>query len=112
MIMTDTFTWAVLDDVSTRHKPEINKTKLGGMFEQRTRRGMVNNLPSYQIKVPGDRARLAEIDAFLVRHAGVDSFIWTPPRSTVPGRFVCETWSVTEKGQRGQVSATFRQVLA
>ncbi|MFK5130965.1 phage tail protein, partial [Glaesserella parasuis] len=50
-------------------------------------------------------------DAFLDRHGGYKSFLWTPNSST-QGKFRCDEWKTNQQQGFWTLSAQFREVVA
>lgn len=110
--MPETFGWPVLRPVQKGHKPKVKTVAYGDGYEQRTRHGLNNDLPTYQVKVQlSDRAAAAVVNNFLRERAGAESFLWTPP-GEAEALFKCEQWRVIDKIRPIIITATFKQVVA
>lgn len=109
--MAETFNWTVKNNVRIKHKPQFKKTTFGEGYEQRTRKGINTDLPSYSVTIIPKPDEIEAVDSFLKAHNGVDFFEWTQARHASPIRVVCETWTVNDETHRATITAVFRQVV-
>ncbi|MBC2680630.1 phage tail protein [Pseudomonas baltica] len=101
------FTWCARIDGTSTPEYRVRTSKFGDGYEQVAGDGLNNRSDSWALTFAvGEKAAL-EIKAFLDRHGGFKSFLWTPPlgelgfyRSTAP--------TVTSHGaDRYTLTATF-----
>ncbi|EAZ7386624.1 phage tail protein, partial [Salmonella enterica] len=51
------------------------------------------------------------LEAFLSRHGGVKSFLWTSPYTWTQIRVICRKWSISVGSLWVTVTTTFEQVV-
>jgi phage-related protein len=110
--MALTFDWAESIGTQVQVEPKVVTVRMGDGYAQRSPDGL-NNMPdNWDMRftavypVAGD-----EIVAFFKAHGGWIAFQWTPPRSTVPGLYICKQWSRTLPDVLGlsDISARFER---
>jgi phage-related protein len=106
----ETFTWQ-----TERGEGEIKQatrtTKFGDGYAQTVADGINNKSQSWPFSHTASEARIKEIMAFLDRHQGAKSFLWTPPLGEV-GFYKCNGYKPAPKGGKVfTLSATFEQVF-
>lgn len=101
--------------VRMRKQPNVRTVKFDEMgYELRSRRGPNSNLQVWD--VPFDVCSIQQannIENFFDAHGGVDWFWWTPPRQTLPRRFVCKEWTrepVNGSRTHDRMTAVFEEV--
>lgn len=108
-----TFTFIPDFNASADRQPRVRTARFGDGYEQRQGDGL-NTLPEIWTLTFNNRAT-SEIDAietFLRLEGGVTTFDWTPPRSAVPGKYICRRWQRSPvSGALDSLSATFEQVF-
>ncbi len=85
------FTWHPRVNASSTVDFAIRKAKFGDGYEQVSGAGINPKSTRWSVDFVGDAKYIAEIIAFLDRHAGHRPFIWTPPL-TNKGLFRCENY--------------------
>lgn len=95
-----TFTWTPDYPASSERTPRVKSVRFGDGYEQRIGDGLNTLLPSWSLSFSfRETAEIDALEAFLITHAGVHNFTWTPPRSTTAGRYICRSWTRTvERG--------------
>lgn len=88
-------------------EPLVSVTKFGDGYEQRRPAGLNNNLEKYSVTIRVKRGEVRYLRDFLNRHAGVKSFMWTPPYSYQPIKVVCRKWS----SKVGMLNVTFTTIF-
>lgn len=109
----ETFTWAATGaSAQGSVKLRTRSAKFGDGYEQVVQDGINNRIASWSLKFVGDAARVAAIQAFIDRHGGAKSFLWTPPLGG-QGRYrVGEYTPAVEAGGVYSLSATLVQSFA
>lgn len=104
----ETFTWrAAGGSTQGSVKLRTRSAQFGDGYRQVVQDGINNRTRSWPQKFVGDEKRIRAIQAFIDRHAGAKSFLWTPPLSE-QGRFRIEEYTpVVEAGGVYSLSATF-----
>lgn len=75
----ETFTWCPYVSATSAPEYRNRSSKFGNGYEQIVGDGPNNLVDSWPLTFVGKEAEVAEIKAFLDRHAGHKSFFWTPP---------------------------------
>lgn len=109
----ETFTWrAAGSSAQGSVKLRTRSAQFGDGYQQVAPDGINNRTSSWPLRFVGDAARIGAIQAFIDRHAGAKSFLWTPPLG-VQGRYrVGEYTPAVEAGGVYSLSATFVQSFA
>ncbi|MGO2975928.1 phage tail protein [Hafnia alvei] len=103
----ETFRWKIDPDMGVESEPLVSVTKFGDGYEQRRPAGLNNNLEKYSVTIRVKRGEVRYLRDFLNRHAGVKSFMWTPPYSYQPIKVVCRKWS----SKVGMLNVTFTTIF-
>lgn len=88
------FTWLPAPGARCSEKPTVDPIKFGDGYEQRVGRGINADPCKWALKFT---RYVPEVLAFLKRHGGRTSFIWTDPLG-VSSVFICREWSVGHLG--------------
>lgn len=91
-------------------KPNVSKVTFGDGYEQVAPKGLNHNLRTYSVSFSGAEERIRQIEAFLDRHGGYKSFLWTP-YGAAQGKFRCDEWSSSCQSGFGTLSTQFREVI-
>lgn len=107
-----TFTTIPSYETESTRRPRILSVKFGDGYEQRSLDGIHPDLQSWRLTF-ADRP-IAEADAieafFVAARGGIDTFIWTPPRSAVASNWTCREWSRRPTGfDSDTITATFEE---
>lgn len=103
----ETFTWCPRTSATSDVSYRVRKTQFGDGYMQVSGDGPNTKTQQHSLMFTGDEAMITAIIAFLDRHQGWKSFIWTPPLAPA-GLYRCETWSPTSLGGGiHSLSATF-----
>lgn len=112
--MVLTFDWVESEGTQLSEEPEVTRVQFGDGYTQRAPAGLNFQPQRWSVVIRG--AGLAEGDeiiAFLRAHGGWIAFNWTPPRETVPGLYLCPSWSRTlpDLQERTDINMTFEQTF-
>ena len=107
-----TFTIAPSYEPESTRSPRILSIKFGDGYEQRALDGIHADLQSWSLTF-SDRptAEADTIEAFFVAaRGGIDTFVWTPPRSAVASSWTCRTGTRRATGfDSDTITATFEE---
>ncbi|MDY4280866.1 MAG: phage tail protein [[Pasteurella] mairii] len=104
------FKWMPQWNMKRKTKPNVNVVSFGDGYEQRSPKGIHNDLRTYDVVFKGVNAYINAIDAFLTLHNAYQAFLWTPPYSRA-GKFKCEAWDVEMAEGFATLTATFQEVV-
>lgn len=109
----ETFTWrAAGSSAQGSVKLRTRSAQFGDGYQQVAPDGINNRTSSWPLKFVGGAARIQEIQAFIDRHAGAKSFLWTPPLGA-QGRYrIGEYTPAVEAAGVYSLSATFVESFA
>lgn len=107
----ETFNWKIRPDMTVESEPKVTSIKLGDGYEQRRPAGLNNHLAKYNVTVRIRKGEHQNLEAFLSRHGGVKSFLWTPPYTWTQIRVICRKWSINVGSLWVTVTTTFEQVV-
>jgi phage-related protein len=95
--------------VPKKVKPKVLSAPFGDSYDQRALDGINPIVPSWSLSWNNlTDAEATVIETFLEARAGVESFLWVPPRKTVAVKVVCPEWDVNpHDGAFTDVSANF-----
>jgi phage-related protein len=85
----ETFAWLPRVNASSSVEFAIRKAKFGDGYEQVSGAGINPKSMKWSVDFVGNGKYITDIIAFLDRHTGHQSFIWTPPLAN-KGLFRCE----------------------
>jgi phage-related protein len=109
--MTETFTWAPRIGPTGTVSFRTLDAQFGDGYAQVTQDGINNRAESWPVTFQGSAEKIAAVRAFLDRHAGARSFLWTPPGGK-QGYYKAKTYSPTAHDKfNSSISATFEQVF-
>jgi phage-related protein len=105
----ETFTFTPAPGAQERTIPRVLSTRFGDGYEQRIADG-INTLPRmWQVAFTAETTSIDDVTDFLTARAGVEAFIWTPPRGA-SGNWICRDWNVDMLDASVQrVTATFEE---
>ncbi|MBV7389027.1 phage tail protein [Pasteurellaceae bacterium TAE3-ERU1] len=110
----ETFDFKVRWEMSTEYEPKVNVVTFGDGYEQRSARGINNNLSlrSCTVIIPrSDDREFKRLTGFLNRHAGYKAFYWTPPDTKEKIIVVCEKWKYMTSGVYYEFEFSLREVV-
>jgi phage-related protein len=93
----ETFTWCARVDSSSTPEYRTRSSKFGDGYEQVVGDGINNIVNTWSLSLVVKEADALLVKAFLDRHGGYKSFLWTPPLSGV-GFYRASAPAVTPKG--------------
>jgi len=105
----ETFTWAPDDEASGDSKLRNRKSQFGDNYAQVSSDGLNSESDSWALSFGGVAGEIAPILAFIRRHQGAKSFLWTNPEGVL-GLYRCDTFR--QQRQPGAVTvltATFER---
>ena len=109
--MTETFTWAPRIGPTGSVSFRTLDAKFGDGYAQVAGDGINARAESWPVTFQGSAAKIAAIRAFLDRHGGTRSFLWTPPGGT-EGYYKAKGYSPTAHDKfNSSISATFEQAF-
>ncbi|HCW18356.1 phage tail protein [Achromobacter sp.] len=107
----EVFTWRPRVNAQGAVKFRVLTAGFGDGYTQTAADGINNKVQSWPLQFVGKEATVAPIAAFLDRHAGYRSFLWTPPLGQ-EGYYTASEYQVVALGGGAYtVSATFQQVF-
>lgn len=92
-------------------KPRVRRATFGDGYTQRTADGLNTEGESWSLVWTMSVADCDTVDAFLKARAGVEAFLWTPPREGSAKKWLCPQWQrdfIDKTTDR--ISATFERV--
>lgn len=106
----ETFEWSPRVNPRGQVKLRTLEAKFGDGYTQAAADGINNKVQSWPLEFVGTEALIGEIIAFLDRHAGYRSFLWTPPLGN-EGRYRASEYDAVALGGGGMfsLSVTFQQ---
>ncbi|KMJ43678.1 phage tail protein [Xenorhabdus khoisanae] len=105
----ETFYWSPRTSASSTVDFAIRKVQFGDGYTQVSGDGIHPRSQKWTVDFVGDEPYLRAILAFLDRHQGYQSFIWTPPLSD-KGLYRCEGYKTSALGgNKYSLSAEFIQ---
>jgi len=93
----ETFTWCPKVEPTSTPDYRVRRSKFGNGYEQVVGDGINNKTDSWPVTFVVGEAVALQIKAFLDRHAGFKSFLWTPPLGEL-GFYRATAPSVTPNG--------------
>lgn len=107
------FTWYPDEGANESIKPDVNITKFGDGYEQRTARGINSEVVEWTMTFTGSSVAGGDIMAirtFLRSMGAVTSFQWTNPFGEL-GVYVCREYAFAKVSAKiGQVAVKFNRV--
>lgn len=79
MSIRETFSWTPLVGMNGSVKYRVLKAQFGDGYQQVAADGINNKIESWPVSFTGTVEEVRPIKDFLDRHAGYQSFYWTPP---------------------------------
>ncbi|MBF6029680.1 phage tail protein [Pseudomonas sp. P115] len=76
---TETFSWTPDKEPTGTTTFRVKSAKFGDGYEQTAEDGINNKSESWPLTFTGQKAKIAQIKAFLNRHKGAIAFSWTEP---------------------------------
>lgn len=107
------FIWQASYGSELMQEPRLKTARFGLGIEHRAQDGVNQNLNVYNFKfLTRDEYETTAILHFLHQRAGVEAFVFEPPKPfKSPKMYVCEEWETTSlKRNHFDISATFMQV--
>lgn len=109
--MAERFTWRATGQPSGTASFRRLTAQFGDGYRQVAGDGINNKVQSWPLTFSGDKKDMAALAAFLDRHAGIRSFLWTPPMGE-EGFYEAPAYTLNPVGgDVYSVSATFQQVF-
>lgn len=105
-----TFTWHPEFESSLDQEPQVNVTKFGDGYEQRSAKGINNNPQKWNLQFSASSQGAQEALNFLKARGAVESFTWQNPFEET-GVYVCRSWKIQRKQGVNILQATFEQVF-
>ena len=109
-----TTAFSYVPEFAAQHSYDSNAqvTNFGDGYRQRITFGLQPQQEEWRLTFSNrSNAERDLIRAYLRGAKGVDSFLWTDPRSTQTVKFVCAQWNVEYSGfNNNEIQATFRRV--
>ncbi|MEN4919714.1 phage tail protein [Achromobacter spanius] len=109
--MADKFTWRATGQPNGAVTFRRLTAQFGDGYRQVAGDGINSKVQSWPLTFAGSKREMDALVAFLDRHAGIRSFLWTPPLGE-EGLYEAPTFSLSHVGgDVYTVSATFQQVF-
>ncbi|WP_341767799.1 phage tail protein [Achromobacter spanius] len=109
--MAERFTWKATGQPSGTVTFRRLTAQFGDGYRQVAGDGINNKVLSWPLTFAGTKRDMEAVAAFLDRHAGIASFLWTPPMGT-EGYYEAPTYNINPLGgDVYSVSTTFQQVF-
>lgn len=110
--MAETFTWIPDYGSGIDAKADVITAGFGDGYSQRVPNGINWLQKTVNLTFTQEIPVVEEIIAFFEARAGVEYFLFTPPRESSTGKWVCSTWKRDyTKTRLDRVSATFTRVF-
>lgn len=93
-------------------QPRVKRIAFGDGYEQRRPDGINHQLRKFEPVFRVETHAVQEMDAFLMRHAGVTAFLWQCPTFPEPVKVVCRSWSYAVDYQYVDFRCKFDEVVA
>ncbi|WP_286929206.1 phage tail protein [Pseudomonas sp. UBA7721] len=107
----ETFTWVPDDEASGDSELRTRKSQFGDNYAQVTSDGLNGETDSWDLTFGGFVSEIAPILAFIRRHRGAKSFLWTNPEEVL-GLYRCEKFrQVRKPGGITVLTATFERAF-
>ncbi|KGX68066.1 phage tail protein [Burkholderia pseudomallei] len=105
------FAWPVRTGDAGQIDFKVRVAPFGDGYQQRVGDGINTKRAKWPITVIGALEEIQPIMDFLDRHAGVKSFLWTPPVGT-PRRYACASYTSRRgAGSIVTLNATFEETF-
>lgn len=107
----ETFAWTPDDEASGESTLRTRKSQFGDNYAQVSTDGLNAETDSWALSFGGLADEVAPILAFIRRHQGAKSFLWTNPEGVL-GLYRCETFRQQRKpGGVAVLTATFERAF-
>lgn len=107
----ETFTWEPDDEAGGESTLRTRKSQFGDAYAQVSSDGLNGETDSWSLSFGGLAGEIAPLLAFIRRHRGAKSFLWTNPEGVL-GMYRCETFRQQRKpGGVVVLSATFERAF-
>lgn len=107
----ETFTWAPDDEASGESTLRTRKSQFGDGYSQVSSDGLNGETDSWSLSFGGLAEEIAPPLAFIRRHRGAKSFLWTNPEGVL-GMYRCEAFRQQRKpGDAVVLTATFERAF-
>ncbi|MFI7857339.1 phage tail protein [Pseudomonas promysalinigenes] len=107
----ETFTWTPDDEASSDSTLRTRKSQFGYNYAQVSTDGLNAESDSWALSFGGMADEIAPILAFIRRHRGATSFLWTNPEGLL-GLYRCESFRQQRKpGGVAVLTATFERAF-
>lgn len=99
-------------NAAVEREPVVLTVKFGDGYEQRSARGINNNLRKWSLTFANQTtANCDTIETFIVAQGGVTSFTWTDPTGYA-GKWVCRKHTRTKLNYNNEtIAAVFEEVM-
>ncbi|MDH0646223.1 phage tail protein [Pseudomonas sp. GD03858] len=105
----ETFTWPPDDEATSDNTLKVRKSQFGDGYVQTAGDGLNGESDSWSLTFGGVADETQPILAFIRRHKGFKSFLWTTPNGEL-GLYRCETFGTQRRpGGILAVTATFER---
>ncbi len=107
------FDWAESSSTRLDEEARVAESRFGDGYAQRAPAGLNSLDESWSVNLRAvSRSAGDEIIAFFRTHRGVTPFDWTPPFTSVSGRWVCKRWTRTalDEADTSDITAVFERV--
>ncbi len=112
MMAIEEFTWYARINAEEEVTFRTRSAQFGDGYQQVSGDGLNPRSQKWTVEFTGSENYIADIKAFLDRHAGTKSFSWRPPLEPL-GLFRCNSYKPTALGAgKYNLSATFEQAFA
>ncbi|KRW62333.1 phage tail protein [Pseudomonas sp. TTU2014-080ASC] len=107
----ETFTWAADDEAQLDGAFKVRSAQFGDGYQQVVGDGLNNESRPWALTFGGSKDEIAPILAFVRRHGGFRSFLWSTPEGVL-GMYRCPTYRLQAKPNGLQVlSLNFTQAF-
>ncbi|UFP98547.1 phage tail protein [Pseudomonas fitomaticsae] len=112
MAEPEVFTWCPMVDAVGTETDRVRTAQFGDGYSQAVGDGINTRVGTYPVTFTGKREMIVAVKAFLDRHGGHKSFLWTPPLGE-PSLFRAPERTISPKGADVfTLTTTFNQVFA
>lgn len=111
-VAKEVFNWVPQTDPQGQTTFRVRTAQFGDGYAQSVNDGINNRVDSWPLSFEGDESYVRPIKDFLDRHAGSNSFQWTPPLGTA-SLYRCTSYTLVPRSAGYySLSASFQQVFA
>lgn len=110
--MPETFNYPVETKPTGTTTHRVKSSQFGDGYIQKAGIGLNGKSTSWSVTVDNDQSVVIAVRAFIDKHHGYLSFLWTPPSYSTPLLFTCAGYTENPHlGNQSRLTAIFEQVF-